>query len=128
MATTTIKNKAIVSNPELLLSYPKVLISQGPVPSVDYASALVNVEGDIQFNWTDNSDTGTAKENDTAIMVAYFPEHKQVVYAFSDATRKTGTAVLTIKPNQGVAETWLGFLSADEKNAADSVYAGSISL
>ena len=125
-ATSAIMNKGIVSNPELLLSYPKVLISQGPVPSVDYASALVNVEGNIQFNWTDNSGTGTAKEND--LMVASFRESKTIVYTFSDAIREKGTGVLNIKPNEGFAETWLGFLSADEKNAADSVHAGSISL
>lgn len=127
-ATGVIMNKAIVSNPEVILSYPKVLISQGPIPSVDYASALVNAEGNIQFNWTDNSGTGTAKENDTAIMVAYFRESKEVVYTFSVTTRKKGTGVLTINGKQGAAETWLGFLSADEKNAADSIYTGSTIL
>ena len=127
-ATGAIMNKAIISNPEVMLSYPRVLISQGPIPPVDYASALVNAEGNIQFNWTDNSSIGTAKENDTAIMVAYFPESKMVVYAFSKATRKKCIGVLTTSGNQGTAETWLGFLSADEKNAADSVYTGAVYL
>ena len=127
-ATSAIMNKAVVSNPEVILSYPKVLISQGPIPPVDYASALVNAAGNIQFNWTDNTGTRTAKENDTAILVAYFRESKEVVYAFSEATRKSGTATLEINSKQGTAETWVGFLSADEKNAADSIYAGSIIL
>src|SRR5664279_2278438 len=56
-ATGAIMNKAIVNNPEVILSYPKVLISQGPIPPVEYASALVNAGGDIVFNWTDNSGT-----------------------------------------------------------------------
>src|ERR1700690_239126 len=85
-ATGAIMNKAIVSNPEIMLSYPKVLISQGPVPSVDYASALVNAGGNIEFTWTDNSGTGTAKETDTAILVAFFRESKEVVFEFSEAT------------------------------------------
>jgi hypothetical protein len=127
-ATSAIMNKAIVSNPGITLSYPKVLISQGPIPSVEYASALVNTDGNIQFNWMDNSGTGTAKETDTAILVAYFRGGKEVVYEFSTATRKKGSAVLTINSRQGIAETWLGFLSADGKNAADSIYTGSIIL
>ena len=127
-ATSAIMNKAIVNNPEVILSYPKVLISQGPIPSVEYASALVNAAGNIQFTWTDNAGTGTAKENDTAIMVAYFPATKEAVYKFSDATRKDLTAVLEIGLQKGTAETWVGFLSTDEKNAADSMYAGSIIL
>lgn len=127
-ATSAIMNKAIVSNPEAVLSYPRVLISQGPVPSVEYASALVNAECNIQFNWTDNSGMGTAKKNDTAILVAYFPQSKQAVYKFSDSTRKDLTGVLEIGLQKGTAETWIGFLSADEKNAADSIYTGSIIL
>ena len=127
-ATSAILNRAIVSNPGIMLSYPKVLISQGPVPPVEYASALVDGEGNIVFTWTDNSGTGTAKENDTAIMVAYFPETKEAVYTFSNATRKDVTAVLETGLKKGAAETWLGFLSADEKNAADSVYAGNVVL
>jgi len=127
-ATGAIMNKAIVSNPEVTLSYPKVLISQGPIPSVEYASALVNIDGNIVFTWTDNSGTGTAKGNDTAILVAYFPETKKAVYTFSDATRKDLTAILETDLKTGAAETWVGFLSADEKNAADSVYTGAVSL
>jgi hypothetical protein len=127
-ATSAIMNRAIVSNPEIILSYPRILISQGPIPSVEYASALVNAAGNIQFTWTDNTGTGTAKENDTAIMVAWFSGTKEAVYKFSDATRKDLTAVLEIDLQKGTAETWIGFLSADENNAANSIHAGSIIL
>ena len=128
MATSAIMNRAIISNPGIILSYPKVLISQGPIPSVDEASTMVNDEGNIVFSWTDNTGTGTAKGNDTAIMVAYFPETKKVIYKFSNATRKDGEAVLETDLKSSTAETWIGFLSTDEKNAADSVYAGSVIL
>jgi hypothetical protein len=127
-ATGSLMNRAIISNPEIMLSYPRILISQGPIPSVDYATALVNDEGNILFSWTDNTGTGTAKENDIAILVAFFPGTKQAVYKFSDTTRKDGEAVLETDSIKGAAETWIGFLSADETNAADSLYAGSILL
>ena len=127
-ATGAIMNGAIICNPEITLYYPRILISQGPIPSVDYAAALVNEEGNIVFTWTDNAGTGTAKENDAAILVAFFPGTKQVVYKFSEATRKDSRAVLEMDSIKGAAETWIGFLSADENNAANSVYAGGILL
>jgi hypothetical protein len=61
-------------------------------------------------------------------MVAYFPENKEAVYQFSDATRNDGHALLEIESKRGAVVTWIGFLSADEKNAANSTYAGSMEL
>ncbi len=122
--TGSIMNLAIVTNPVVAIAWPKVLISKGPVAPVDTASASVNEQGNITFTWTDNSGDGTAKKNDKAILVAYFPESKQAVFSFSDAERKDGTAKLEMGSAKGTAQTWLGFLSADESNAANSVYTG----
>ncbi len=121
-------NRAIVKEPEVSLQYPLVLISMGMLPGAVYASALANDDGDIVFSWVDNTGTGTAKEEDKALLVAYFPETKTAMYEISTATRKEGKAVLQMKSMKGIAETWMGFVSADETNAADSVYTGSITL
>lgn len=67
---------------------------------------------------------GTAKEDDRVLLVAYFPESKEAVYEISAAIRKDGKAVLKMDLKKGVAETWMGFISADEMLAADSVYTG----
>ena len=96
--------------------------------SPDVAAADVNEEGNSIFGWADNAGTGTAKENDTAILVAYFPEQKDAVFQFSEAKRIDAFALLHLSSKKGVAETWLGFLSADGKNAANSVYTGRPSL
>ena len=126
--TGSIMNLAIVKTPAIAIAWPKVLISKGAIAPVDYASALVNDDGNIEFTWTDNSGDGTAKKNDTAIMVAYFPESKKAFYAFSDAERKDGKAVLEVAFQQGTVQTWLGFLSADGTNAADSIYTGELMI
>ena len=109
-------------------SYPLVLVSRGMLPAAVYASALVNDDGNIVFSWTDNTGTGTAKEDDKVLMVAYFPESKKAVYEISTATRKNCTALLQMNSMKGIAETWIGFVSADETNASDSVYTGSITM
>jgi len=126
--TGSIMNLAIIKDPVIAIAWPKVLVSKGPIAPVDYASALVNDEGNIVFTWTDNSGDGTAKRNDRAVMVAYFPESKVAVYAFSDAERKNETAVLILESQSGDVQTWLGFLSADETNAANSVYTGELMI
>jgi hypothetical protein len=127
-ATSAIMNRAIVKEPEVSLQYPLILISMGMLPGAVYASALANDDGDVVFSWVDNTGIGTAKENDRALLVAYFPESKEAVYTISDAIRKDGNAVLQMDLKKGAAETWIGFVSADETLAADSVYTGKIIL
>jgi hypothetical protein len=127
-ATSAIMNLAIISDPQTTIAWPKVLISKGQIASVEFAAATVNEEGNIVFTWTDNTGTGTAKAHDKAILVAYFPGSKEAVYQLGDATRDNGYAMLQIHSKKGIAETWLGFLSEDEKNAANSVYTGRLEL
>lgn len=129
-ATSTIMNLAITgSYPHTAVSYPLVLISKGPLPGAENATASVNTEGNISFTWTDNTGTGTAKANDKAVLVAYFPEIKQVVYNIGTATRGDMNATLITSQMRGlIAETWTGFLSDDEKNASNSVYTGTIEM
>lgn len=127
-ATSAIMNRAIVQEPEVSLQYPLILISMGMLPGAVYASALANDDGNIVFSWADNTGIGTAKENDRVLLVAYFPESKEAVYTVSDAIRKDGNAVLQMALKKGAAETWMGFVSADETHAADSVYTGRIIL
>ena|SRR5665213_1791849 len=126
--TGSIMNLAIVTTPVIAIAWPKVLVSKGPIAPVDYASALVTSESNILFTWADNSGDGTAKKNDRVIMVAYFPESKEAVYAFSDAERKDGMAMLEKGSKKGSVQTWLGFLSADETNAANSIYTGELMI
>lgn len=127
-ATGSLMNLALVSNPITAISWPKVLVSKGEIASVDFATTQVNADGDIVFSWQDNAGTGTAKGTDKAILVAYFPGTNEVVFKFHEATRSECFAVLAMQSKKGVAETWLGFLSSDEKNAANSVYTGSVAL
>jgi hypothetical protein len=121
-------NLANIIEPEVAISYPRVLISQGVIAPLDRASALVDEYGNIVFTWTNNAGTGRANKKDTVIIVAFFPESKIVVKEFGKATREDGKAILKMDSNKGMAETWIGFLSADKKNAANSFYTGSILL
>jgi Family of unknown function (DUF6266) len=127
-ATSAIMNRAIIQNPEPSLAYPLVLISMGLLPGAVNAAAVANVDGNIAFSWTNNSNTGTAKEDNKVLIVAYFPGTKKAVFNISNATREDGNVVLQMQAAKGIAETWIGFVSADGSIAADSVYTGSVQL
>ena len=129
-AMGVVLNLGIYGNyPHLTLSYPDVLISKGVLPSAANAAAVVNTEGNIVFSWQNNSNAGTAKPTDKAILLAYFTGLGQIIYSFDAATRAGETATLITSKLQGnTAETWIGFLSSDEKDAANSVYTGSVEV
>lgn len=129
-ATSALLNLAITGNyPDTQISWAQVLISKGPLPAAMNATAALNAARDILFTWDDNTGFGTAKENDKVILVAYFPTIMKTVFQIGNAVRKNGQAILSIENTPGLfAETWIGFLSHDEKDAGDSVYAGRVSF
>jgi hypothetical protein len=129
-ATGAVMNLAIVGTyPDTAIDYPQVLVSKGPLPGARNASTAVSSDGTILFGWEDNTGTGTAKGNDKVILVAYFPATKMAFFTIGAAIRKDGQAILGTHNMQGqIAETWIGFLSNDEEDAADSAYCGKVDL
>jgi hypothetical protein len=129
-AVSALMSLALVPSEDgVTISYPLVLISKGKLPPALDAVAAVTDAGNIQFTWTDNTGTGTSKKNDKAILVAYLPATNEVVYSFGAGTRESGNAVLETANKKGaLAETWMGYLSNDEADAACSVYTGSVVL
>jgi len=129
-ATSAIMNLAIVGTyPDTAIDYAKVLISKGPLPAAVNATAVADTDKNILFRWEDNTGTGTAKANDKVILVAYFPDVKKAFFTIGAAMRKDGEALLKTTQERGkMAETWMGFLSNDEADAADSVYCGRLDL
>jgi hypothetical protein len=92
-------------------------------------ATAVRADSSILFNWEDNSGNGTAKPGDKVILVAYLPAEKMAMFSIGEALRRDCEAVMRILPTQNhEAETWVGFLSNDEKDAADSVYSGRVNL
>ena len=125
--TSAIMNLAITGDYPKILNYKKVLISKGPLPEPENANAVRTGEGELLFSWEDNSNEGTARPDDKVIMVAYFPEFKQAMYSIGGAVRNDSNAVLNIGVMKDfAAETWIGFLSADEKHSSCSSYCARI--
>jgi len=117
--------------PHYTILYDKFLISKGELPAPKDAAAGLDADGNLVFTWTDNSTEGTARENDIAVVVAYFADKNvQLAYSLDAGKREAGFAKLVIpEDNRGsVAETWIGFVSADGQIASNSVYTGQLEL
>jgi hypothetical protein len=123
-------NLAVTGNTSgITLNYNAVLISKGILPPASTAAASATTEGNIYFEWNDNSGNGTAKPNDKAILVAYFIGINEAIFSIGEATRRQEHAFLRSESMKGLtAETWIGFLSNDEKYASNSAYTGRVNL
>jgi len=127
-ATSALMRKAITGvYPDISLSWPDVQISGGGMPSVPNAAATGGGDN-ILFTWDDNAGTGTARSSDIAVLVAYFPAVKQAVFEINSRRRGDGIAKLKTHGYTGEVHTWIGFISEDGKDAADSVYAGWLTV
>lgn len=129
-ATSALLKKAITGvYPNTTMAWPMVLISAGGMPSPVDATASIDSDGNVVFAWSKNAGTGTAKNTDKAVLVAYCDSLKKAAYIISDSRRMDGRAVLNALQLKGnTVQTWMGFISADGKDAANSVYTGSVEL
>lgn len=114
--------------PNQNLSWEKVLVARGPLPVAENTAVLKEGDANILFTWTDNSGTGTARDSDKVILVAYIPELKQAVFSLDAGTRNDCHAIINCDAfkDQSVA-TWISFINKDG-DVADSVFGGMVEL
>jgi hypothetical protein len=109
------------------LSYQQLLISKGRPPGAQNAKVVKKANNTLQFSFDDNSTIGIAAPDDTAILVVYAPDLQQAVFTLNGGFRKDKKAILNVTALKGHSvETWIGFLSKDEKDASDSVWVGRV--
>jgi hypothetical protein len=128
-AAYLLKNAITGNSPLFELDYTKVLISRGDLPGAEGATAASKVAGKIAFSWNNNSGIGKSKPGDKAILVAHCPELAQSIYITAGDTRSTGTQVMDAAHFSGKeVHTYIGFISEDEKDIADSIYTGAVTV
>lgn len=111
--------------PDYALDYSLALVSRGSM-TVPKNGACVAAGGIITVTWTNNSGEGSALATDLAMPLAYNKDKGEAVFNTAAATRNEATAELYL-PADWVGdkiETYLGFISADGKSVANSLYLG----
>lgn len=129
-ATSALLKKAITGDyPDTTIAWHMVLISEGGMPPATDAEASIVANSTILFSWINNAGIGTAKDTDKVVLVAYCPLLQQAIFTIGDSCRADGHAVLNTQAfNGNLLQTWLGFISADGRDAANSVYTGPVEL
>ena len=123
-----LKNAVTGQYPDFTIVYPQVQISRGNLPNATSPLAAAGAAGTISFNWTDNTGLGKAKAGDKAILVAYCEALGHAVYLI-DPPRSAGSASLAVPAFSGkVVQTWISFVTADEKDIATSVFTGEVNV
>ena len=126
----TLANAITGTYPDYAIDPSKVLVSRGSLAPAAVASATPVGGGTITFDWEDNSGVGNAKQTDKALIAVINPTKSEAVYDTAGAERMTVTQDITV-PADWIGEdveTYIGFISEDSKEVANSVYLGTITV
>ena len=122
-----LENAITGTYPAFTLDYVQVLVSKGQLLNVVNPLTAAIAGGNVQFNWTDNSGIAMADATDRCVLVAYCPALKKFVFNSAGPGRNAGTASLDASAFNGqTVHTWIGFMSADGREAATSIYTGQV--
>jgi hypothetical protein len=125
-----LKNAITGTAPNFTIDYSLVLVSRGDLPNVNNPQAAPGAQpGEVTFTWTNNAGVGKAKPDDKALLLVYCPETSQSIYTTGSALRSAQTEILDVSMFSGkVVETYVGFMSADGKDIASSIYTGPVTV
>jgi len=115
--------------PDYAIDASKVLVSRGALtPAVNAnANATANT---VDFSWEDNSGFGSAKQTDKALIAIINPAKAEAVTDSAGAEREKARQSVAIPATWAgdSVEVYLGFISEDAKEVANSVYLGNITI
>jgi hypothetical protein len=124
-----VKNAITGVHPNLAIDYGMALISRGDLPGAESAAVSSVSPGLLQFTWTDNSGKGKAKQTDKLFVAVYQEEIANWEYQLDIATRSQGTCEMVLKNFPGKsAQSFIGFMAADGKDASNSLYTGLVNI
>ena len=125
----TLANAVIGTYPDYSIDVSKVLISRGNLQSASNATAAAKT-GSIEIVWGNNSGIGSAKQTDKALIAILNLERGEAITLDAGAERmeETQTVPLPDEWAGNEVQVYLGFISEDGREVANSVYLGAISL
>ena len=121
-----VKNAVGGSYPDIEINYPRALVSRGDLTPPKDVAATVSKHC-VTITWTDNSAEGSADASDLSMPLAYNVSKGQTVFEIAATTRSSQSVVLPLLSNWlgDTIQLYLGFISEDGTEVANSVYLGS---
>ena len=118
----TLKRAVTGNGKEISIDFNRALVSMGTLMPVFEGTAIQN-EGQMYFNWQDNSGIGNAEDTDIAMILVYNKDKETAVYDTEAALRSGCHAVLQLPADWQNDEliAYLSFCSADGNCVANSI-------
>jgi len=129
-ATSYTLAKAIKgSYPNYTIEASKVLISRGKLAPASHGTAIAT-GGAIQFAWDDNSEMSNAKSTDKALLAVVNSVRSDAVFVIAGSARSETTQSVNLPADWlgEDVEAYLGFISQDGREVANSVYLGTVTV
>ena len=129
-AMSQVLTNAVVGElPNSTINFSLVQVSKGTLSPATGAAATYD-SGEISITWVDNSGATMANITDKAIVVVYNDTKTDAVYELAGVTRPTALQTIAL-PAEWIGDSvqvYLGFITEDGKNVANSVYVGPVVL
>ena len=128
-ASYNLRNAITGEYPDQEIDFTRLLVARGDLTPPEQASAESTAAGEVTFTWDDNSESGSAQTDDTAMVLAYSPEKEEAVFRVEEtAERQDGSYTLNLPSGMQdeTVECYLAFVTSDNRMASDSVYLGSV--
>lgn len=124
-----VKNAITGNDPALKIDYGRVLLGRGDLTNVSMPVAAISSEGNLEFSWTDNSGTGSARPTDNVFVAVYCEVEGTWIYGLNLATRNAESCMIDVTRVKGnMVQTYVGFINQDGTDVADTLYTGSVQL
>lgn len=116
--------------PNFIIDYASALVSRGSLNGASGATASSTTATEVDFAWTDNTGSGNAKATDKALLVIFNPTKGQAVYDDAGSVRSAASQTLTVPSDFSgdTVQAFIGFISDDGKEIADSIHIGSVTV
>ena len=137
-AAFTYNSKAVQGTyPDLYLDYSQTALSRGQLTELSQVS-LSEVEGGIRVDWQNNSGDGSAKGNDTVMLLVYAPESNEVIFISNAGTRADGSRTIAVPLNfaNKTVHCWIAMINPEKQSngsrtrdgISNSTYIGELTL
>lgn len=123
--------------PNLQFDFPQLMFSKGTLPGAVNASAASTVPSTVDLSWDDNSSSGSAKGDDTAMALLYNPAKQASVYKSNAGTRGLAPATIDV-PTDWFGDDvhcYIAFYDSTKTagtqpkdNTSETVYAGVVNV
>src|SRR5699024_1752573 len=126
-----LKNAVAGTYPDLEIDFPSVIVTRGDLTPPQNPVAESAAPGQVTFSWIDNTGTGRAKVDDTAVLLVYSPEQEAPVYIADGGPEGQERTFMLDLPDSFIGqqvEVFIASASADGDEASDSQYLGTVTV